>query len=155
MKNSVIYIENNRVIYNDYEYDYENLGEQQKLNNKRILFILNQDLYTKRMDYKKNQSINNLIISAFGEDEDYLFHYEFGHKKTEVVVYAIKGGNVVSFLCHGAKKIKVVPIQVYIAKKIVKIIKDKKWKLIFEFKGSYYYIVYEYNYIQCSFVYKF
>lgn len=152
MNKSIIYIKNNTVIHNNIEYNYEELKKCKKLSNKRILFILDQELFTKKMDYNKNQSVNNLILSAFGNDEDYLFHYDFVNKKREVVVYAIKGGNSVLFLCEDAKKVKVIPIQIYISSNIIKKIKQKTWGVIFEFKSSYYYISYKDNFINCSYV---
>lgn len=45
MNKSIIYIKNNSVICNNLEYAHEELRTNKKLNDKRIFFILEQDLY--------------------------------------------------------------------------------------------------------------
>lgn len=154
MNKSIIYIKNNSIIYNNTEYESGELKTNKKLYDKRILFILEQDLYIKKMDFHKNQSVNNLIMSEFGENEDYLFDYKMSKDKKQIVVYAIKGGNTVLLLCDGAKAVKVIPIQIYITNSIKKLIKDKIWNAISKFKGSYYFIAYKDKYIKCSYVEK-
>lgn len=154
MNKSVIYIKNDTVIYKDSEYHYEALIKSMKLQDKRLLFILDQQLYTKKMCFKKNQSINDLILNGFGENKDYLFHYDLVNKKREVIVYAIKGGNIVSILCEGAKKVKVIPIQIYIINNIIKKVKDRAFRVIFQVRNSYYYIEFKDNYIHSSYIEK-
>ena len=155
MKNlneSVIYIKNNKVIYNDLEYDYQTIKDKLKNSAKRIVVILNEDIYVKRIEFNRKQSIDNFISNEFGEDEDYLFHYYYLNNKKEVVIYAVKGGNLVLSLCEGIKKVKIIPVQIHIIKILNKLIKSKNWKVIFQFKGSYYYISYLDNYIKSSYV---
>lgn len=153
LSKEVIFINENKIIIGDSEYDYK--LQKEKINYKKaILIILEQNIYINKAAYNKKQSVDNIIVNKFGDDEDYLFDYFFTDNRKNIVIYAVKGGNTISSLCQRLKKVKVIPIQLYISNKIKKQLKCKLWRLIFLFKGSYYYISYSKNYIKFSIVEK-
>lgn len=153
LSKEVIFINENKIIIGDSEYNYK--LQKEKINFKKaIIVILEQSIYINKATYNKKQSVDNIIFNKFGDDEEYLFDYFFTDNRKNIVIYAVKGGNAIASVCQTLKKVKVIPIQLYISNKIKKQLKSKLWRLIFLFKGSYYYISYSKNYINFSIVEK-
>ena len=100
----------------------------------------------------KEEEIQTVIERAFGSSEDFLFHYEFSRRKGELIIYAVKGGMKIRELCQGAASITVEPIQMCFFKKFKKNVREKNWETLFSYKGNYYYISCDNNFIARSFV---
>ena len=81
-----------------------------------------------------------------------MFHYEFSRRKGELIIYAVKGGMKIRELCQGAASITVEPIQMCFFKKFKKNVREKNWETLFSYKGNYYYISCDNNFIARSFV---
>ncbi len=158
MENNLIEICNEKIFYknNTYKFSLDNLRGI-KLGKKRKVVILGEDLYTKKIKLNKRvkvkeEEIQTVIERAFGSSEDFLFHYEFSRRKSELIIYAVKGGMKIRELCQGAASIKVEPIQMYFFKKFKKKVREKSWETLFSYKENYYYISCNENFIVRSFV---
>ena len=135
MENNLIEICNEKIFYknNTYKFSLDNLRGI-KLGKKRKVVILGEDLYTKKIKLNKRvkvkeEEIQTVIERAFGSSEDFLFHYEFSRRKSELIIYAVKGGMKIRELCQGAASIKVEPIQMYFFKKFKKKVRERSGKL--------------------------
>ena len=158
MENNLIEICNEKIFYKNiiYKFSLDNLRKI-KLGKKRKVVILGEDLYTKKIKLNrkvkvKEEEIQNVIERAFGSSEDFLFHYEFSRRKGELIIYAVKGGMKIRELCQGAASITVEPIQMCFFKKFKKNVREKNWETLFSYKGNYYYISCDNNFIARSFV---
>ncbi|MGG7176131.1 hypothetical protein ACQPU1_00955 [Clostridium paraputrificum] len=145
MRSKVILLKYNKLIYKGLNYEIKDFIKEKKSVRNRVMYLLDEDLYIKKYIFdKKNKidskDINRIIEEAFGLDEDYLFHYTMNRKRKELSIYAIKGGRKVSKLCENIRKVKIIPIQLEMLKKIKRKIKDKSWGSIFSYKDSYYFI---------------
>lgn len=144
-RKSLMFIKENLILYNNSTYDYLSIIQEKNLLKRRIIIILDEDLYIKTLNIDNNKKeitvkIQEIINAKFGFSEDYLFDYKFSKRKKQLDLYAIKGGDRVDKLISKRIDVKVVPIQVHVFKLIRKIIKIRNFDIIFYFSGTYYYV---------------
>ncbi len=121
----------------------ENIKAEIQKSKSGNFIILDEEIYIKEYNTIKIREIkciiNNEIKQEFNSD-DYLIHFSIDYKDKKTFIYAIKGGDkIIPFLDY-IKKIKVIPIQFLILKRIRKNIKKKNFESIIEVNDKYYYI---------------
>ncbi|WP_310939815.1 hypothetical protein [Clostridium sp. SHJSY1] len=147
-----------KFIYKGFAYEKQTFLDDINLSKTRYIIILDEDIYVKRtsVNYKEisNDKIEKIKEESFGKDEEYLIDYNFNKKEDVLYIYAIKGGKVVSKLCNGANKIKVVPLQFYVMQKLRKKIRDKIYVCGFKYMEKYYYYYFNNGFVEESYVFK-
>lgn len=123
------------------------------LGKKVNIIILDEELYIKTIDINNKLNICNIIKKSFGNNKDFLFHY-FTLNNEKVILYAIKGGEILESLCSETVFIKVIPIQIYVLNYFKRKLKKESLSIIFTFKNTYYYIDYCNGYINRNIVNK-
>lgn len=146
-----VFLLDKTVIYNNLSNNINQINTNEFGKNRHII-ILNEEIFIKKLEIKKYDSVEEIIYKYFGKNNDYLYHHFKINKGKTLIIYAVKGGNRVSALCNGADQVKVSVLQDYLIKYINKIIKVKEWDLIFQFMDSYYYIKYKDNYINANYI---
>ena len=158
MISSLIEVSEEKIFYKNeiYKFSIENI---KKLNfgKRRKVLILGEDLYIKKVELNKGVKANegyieNIIERAFGSNDDYLFDYNILKSKSEIIIYAIKGGLRIRELCDGCESLNIIPIQIYFLNKLKKDIKEKEWEALFTYRENNYYIFYKDGYILRSIV---
>ncbi|MBE6052021.1 MAG: hypothetical protein E7214_15590 [Clostridium sp.] len=143
MKNSIITLNKEKLIYRGISYDYSDFLKKVRLLKNRIIIILNESIYIKKVDIGEGNNdlkeyIDTYIEEGFIKGEDYLMDYKIDESHSKLYVYAIKSGKMVTSLCRGAKNITVLPIQTIIMNKINKKYNTKNYTCFF----SYYNVLY-------------
>lgn len=146
-----LFLLDRRVINNNVIKDIKDINLKDMSKNRHIL-ILEEQLFIKKIDVNRNDSIDEIIYKSFGRDSDYLYHHFTINKGKTLIIYAVKGGNRVKELCEGANKVKVDIIQEYVIRFAKKNIKEKDWELVFLYRDHYYYINYKNKYINNSYI---
>ncbi|WP_143314362.1 hypothetical protein [Clostridium sp. HBUAS56017] len=143
MKESIVLISRNILIYNKISYDYKSFYEKIKLLKKRYIVVLDEDIYIKKVSTNLKDLVNidieKIKEESFGRDEEYLMDYKVCKKAGILYIYSIKGGIRISKLCDGANRVKIIPIQMYMMEKIRRKIKKKSYICIFSYNEIYYY----------------
>ena len=156
MKRNIFLLKGDSVIHNSKIYELDMFIKDFKCPKRMDIYILDEDLFIH--DYPittklyKNNTIDNIIKSVFGTDEDYLFDYKLDYKNKLVNIYAIKGGNRVSRLCANSTCIEVTPLQFEIWRKVKRKFKYRDYKLIYLFNGTYYFMEFKNRKLNKSFV---
>lgn len=145
MKNSIITLNKEKLIYRGISYNYSDFFEKVRLFKNRIIIILNESIYIKKVDIglKENdlkEYIDTYIEEGFLKGEDYLMDYKIDQSHSKLYVYAIKSGKMVTSLCKGAKNITVLPIQTIIMNKINKKYNTKNYTCFFSYDNVLYWI---------------
>lgn len=128
-------------------YNEVNLGMFSK---KQKLIILDEELYTRRIDSGSEEEINHNIKKLFGENNDFVYDYFSFNKKRETIVYAIRGLSNIMNICEKAYSVEVEPIQLIVVNNLKS--KYHKFNLIFTYNNNYYYTSYNGKYITSTIV---
>lgn len=152
MKTSNIFLYDEKIEINN------NIIFREKLNScileKKVnIIILNEELYIKTININNKFNICSFIKKSFGNNKDFLFNY-FTLKNNKVVVYAIKGGEILESLCLKTIFIKVIPIQIYVLNFLKRKLKKETINFIFKFKNMYYYVSYYNGFINKNMINK-
>lgn len=144
MKRNVFLLKGNNVIHKGKIYEIDMFLKEFKIPKQIVIYILGEDLfihdYAINTKVHKNNVIDNILKSVFGVDEDYLFDYNLDRKNKLVNIYAVKGGHRVSKLCKNVIDVKVIPLQFEISRLSKSKVKDKNFRLIYLYSGSYYFM---------------
>lgn len=144
MSSSYIQVREKSLIYKGKIYEYMDFLKNVKIAKKRIIVILDENLYINKVDIKEEKGTNEnrvskVIKESFGNGDDFLFNYEVAEDKQALYIYGVKGGINVAKLCKGASHIKVIPVQIWVVNKLKDRIKEKSWQCIFKYMKVYYY----------------
>lgn len=123
--------------------ELENIKTEIQKSRSGDFIILDEEIYIKEYNTIKireiKRIINNEIKQEFNSD-DYLIHFSIDYKEKKTFIYAIKGGDKIMPFLDYIKKIKVMPIQFLILKRIRRNIKKKNFKSLIKVDDKYYYI---------------
>lgn len=146
------------VIYENREYNYFDFLHIVKNMKKATIYILNQNIYIRKVKINSNKidddEINNIKKLEFGDEEEYLIHYEINKKEKYLYMYALSGGRIILGISKYFKELKVIPIQMQYKRKFEKIIKQKNYQCLFSYLGIYYYFAVKNGYIELSNIYR-
>jgi len=146
------------VIYENREYNYFDFLHIVKNMKKATIYILNQNIYIRKVKINSNKidddEINNIKKLEFGDEEEYLIHYEINKKEKYLYIYALSGGRIILGISKYFKELKVIPIQMQYKRKFEKIIKQKNYQCLFSYLGIYYYFAVKNGYIELSNIYR-
>jgi hypothetical protein len=131
-------------MYKGKNYEYMDFLNNNKFSKKRMLVILDEDLYINKVDIRsdersKEEIVSKIIKESFGSGEDFLFNYEVSEDDKKVYICGVRGGHKIAKLCEDARYIKIIPIQIWVINKLKGKIKEKSWKCIFKYMNVYYY----------------
>ncbi|PRR82948.1 hypothetical protein [Clostridium vincentii] len=132
------------LIYKEKNYDYMDFLKNIKVARKRIIVILDENLYINIVDIRCEKKTNEKIAcetikESFGNGNDLLFNYEVSQDLQKLYIYGVKGGIKLAELCKGASKIRIFPLQLLVVKKLKYRIQEKSWQCIFKYMNRYYY----------------
>ena len=141
---SYIQVREKSLIYEGKIYEYMDFFKNVKISKKRIIVILDENLYINMVDIRNDRETNEKRVSkvikeSFGNSDDFLFNYEVAKDKQTLYIYGVKGGIKVAKLCKGGRNIKVFPMQIWVVNKLKDRIKEKSWQCIFKYMKVYYY----------------
>lgn len=141
---SYIQVREKSLIYKGKIYEYMDFFKNIKIARKRILVILDENLYINKVDIREEKEkpekiVSKVIKESFGDGDDFLFDCEVAKDKRTLYIYGVKGGIKVAKLCKGASDIKVIPLQIWLVNKLKDRIKEKSWQCIFKYMEVYYY----------------
>ena len=155
---SLVFVKEDTIIYKGISYRTYELRRNKVLPKNLNIVILDEDIYVKNISYIQSKIdenfIENIIQTEFGLNQDYLFDYNVKNKQKIVNIFAIKGGKIISEISKDKERIRVLPFQIYIIKKLQKKIRKKCWNLVMEFMESYYYISCANNKLLSGYVYN-
>ncbi len=144
IRKDIIKINGDIIIYKDEKYEYLDFIKLSKHIKKAVLFILNQDIYIRKIDIGtcklSEEKINNIKELEFGKEENLLIHYEVDKNKNNVYIYALSEGEKVSCLAKNLKELRVIPIQMQYKKKLEKVVHKKNYQCIFSYLDVFYYL---------------
>jgi len=153
---SYIQVRERSLIYKGKIYDYVDFLKNSTFPRKRFLVILDENLYINKVNIKEEkraneQTVSKIIKESFGNCDDFLFNYEIMNDKQTLYIYGIKGGIKVARLCKGARDVKVIPVQIWVADKLKDKIKEKSWQCIFKYQKVYYFFSILEDFIEVAF----
>lgn len=150
MDKAVILMKKNYFIYNDHEYDYDEISEvSHLLKSKLKLIILEEELYGREFtsNISKESQIYKFveykINNDFIQNGDVL--YDFQKRNNIISIYYIRGAKRIEKLSETTKELEVKPIQFVVKDVMIEVLKTEGFNcnVLLKFLECYYYMVFK------------